>query len=92
MSVAPLEIWIVIVLLGVVLLLLVVLAMFLAAYRRWQDRDSQHKVTVEEQLERVAEILERLVQDRTELTRPVRPPPSEQAHEGSAAFRSGDPP
>jgi membrane protein implicated in regulation of membrane protease activity len=92
MIAAPVATWIVIVLLAVVLLLLVVLAMFLAGYRRWLDRDSQHKLTVEEQLERLAEILERLAQDRNELPRPVRLPPSEQAHEGSAAFRSGDPP
>jgi membrane protein implicated in regulation of membrane protease activity len=92
MPAADVATWIVIVLLVVVLLLLVVLALFLAGYRRWLDRDSQHKLTVEEQLERLAEILERLTRDRSELGKPVRPAPTDEAHEGSAAFRSGDPP
>jgi membrane protein implicated in regulation of membrane protease activity len=82
--------WIIIGLLVVVLLLLLILALVLATYKRWLDRDNQHKTRVESQLDNLTEIVEQLAQDRGLPKRSGSLPPNTQKPTGSEAIRRGE--
>jgi hypothetical protein len=55
----PAAFWLLAGLLALLGVVLVILGVVLVSYKRWLDRDTRHKVKVEEQLGRIADLLER---------------------------------